>query len=262
MPILVRLGLPKPEVRIGVKATPAPCGITSRRDEPVVGAMTTYRELTTDELVAWCLPLLCSSERHVGKAGVRSRGLFGGNLCCAKSRSDVTTVRSSLGVRAVLVSTTGRRELPVTDFVLGGCETTLEPVELLAVVVIAGLDCASGVHPRLPHSERPVLSLVPLRDRADGFCASVVGGPGAPRAISPADLAMAVDALADLANLGEHKRYLAAVLVCCSFMGEVKAGVFAEKATRASDLRHCRDANSLSASSSLVPRSGVRSLRR
>ena len=227
----MKLGLLEPSVLVDLKGLPQLSGVAARGDELVVGAATTHTELATDELVARRLPLLRRVERRVGNARVRSQGSIGGNLCFAEPRSDVTTVLGALGARVVLVGATGRRELAVTGFLLGSYETALEPGELLVEVVIPGLDHAAGVHLKLQHSERPVVSVVLVRERADGSCALAVGAAGdvphvlvvgSPGEIDPADVASAVDPVADLAGSAEYKRHLTEVLVRRALVAEVE----------------------------------------
>ncbi len=218
----MKLGLLEPRLLVDLKHVPELRGVRVSGGELVVGATTTHRELAADPDVGRRLPLLRGVELRVGNARVRAQGSIGGNLCFAEPRSDVTTVLAALGASLVLASAAGRRRLSVGEFLLGGYETALEPGELLVEIVVPGLDRVRGVHLKQQHSERPSVSVVVVRDRADGSAALAVGAVGevpyvlelaSPAEADPEAVAAAVDPSDDLLGSVEYKRHLTEVLV-------------------------------------------------
>jgi CO/xanthine dehydrogenase FAD-binding subunit len=99
----------------------------------VLGAATTYATLL-DPALASLLPALAEAARTVGSPQIRNTGTIGGNLGTASPAGDTLPVLVALDATVELASATGRRTLPVADFVVGPKQTALAPGELVASV--------------------------------------------------------------------------------------------------------------------------------
>jgi CO/xanthine dehydrogenase FAD-binding subunit len=106
-----------------------------RRDggELWLGARLSYQDIERSEL-AGLVPALAQAARTVGSPQIRATGTLGGNLGTASPAGDTLPVLASLGATVELVSSTGRRALPLTEFVTGVKRTALQPGELIAGV--------------------------------------------------------------------------------------------------------------------------------
>jgi CO/xanthine dehydrogenase FAD-binding subunit len=102
-------------------------------DVVVLGATTTYTDMLEPEL-ATLLPGLAQAARTVGSPQIRNTGTIGGNLATGSPAGDTLPVLVAHGARVELASVSGRRALPVSEFLLGPKTTGLAPGELLTAV--------------------------------------------------------------------------------------------------------------------------------
>lgn len=98
-----------------------------------VGAGVPYlqimRELQADA------PGLCMAARTVGSPQIRARGTLGGNLGTASPAGDTLPLLAAIGARAEVASAArGRREIPVSEFIVRPRHSALEPDELITRV--------------------------------------------------------------------------------------------------------------------------------
>ncbi|TFV59120.1 xanthine dehydrogenase family protein subunit M [Mycobacterium sp. PS03-16] len=101
-----------------------------------IGAMTRHRTvLESSDLAATC-PIFADAERVIADPVVRNRGTLGGSLCQADPAEDLTTVCTVLGAVCVARGPSGRREIPIDDFLEGPYETSLAHNEILVEVRI------------------------------------------------------------------------------------------------------------------------------
>ena len=84
---------------------------------------------------------LQQAARQVGGRQIQNAGTIGGNLCNASPAADGVPPLLVLGAEVELVSSQGRRQIALSDFLLGPRRTALQPEEVLSAVVIppAGL---------------------------------------------------------------------------------------------------------------------------
>ena len=99
----------------------------------VLGAATTYTTLLEPALAA-LVPALAQASRTVGSPQIRNTGTIGGNLGTGSPAGDTLPVLVALDATVELVSASGRRTLPVSDFVTGPKQTALALGELVAAV--------------------------------------------------------------------------------------------------------------------------------
>jgi aerobic carbon-monoxide dehydrogenase medium subunit len=114
-----------------------PLGSLRRSDhEWVIGSNLPLCELERDPSVRRDLPALYEAVREVGSVQLRHRATLGGNLGRASSASDLLPPLLALEAHVTLSSRTGRRSLPVSEFILGPWQTALRPGELIEQVVV------------------------------------------------------------------------------------------------------------------------------
>ncbi|MGH9292028.1 MAG: FAD binding domain-containing protein, partial [Acidimicrobiales bacterium] len=102
-------------------------------DEIVLGAALTYTDMMELELAS-LLPALAQAARTVGSPQIRNAGTLGGNLATGSPAGDTLPVLLALGARVVCSSTSGERELPIAEFMVGAKRTALQPGEVVSSV--------------------------------------------------------------------------------------------------------------------------------
>ncbi|MGD9703117.1 MAG: xanthine dehydrogenase family protein subunit M [Acidimicrobiia bacterium] len=109
----------------------------------VIGAGCTYRALMQPELAA-LVPALAEASRTVGSPQIRQTGTLGGNLGTCSPAGDGLPVLAALDASIVVRSISGRRSMPVTEFMVGVKRTALQPGELVTEIQLPVLDGWQG----------------------------------------------------------------------------------------------------------------------
>ncbi|SON56958.1 Caffeine dehydrogenase subunit beta [Hartmannibacter diazotrophicus] len=106
-------------------------------DTILYGAATTHAEVedgvVPDATGGW----LTSIARGIAYRAVRNRGTMGGSLAHADPAADWVVTLTGLGAEVVLLSATGTRSLPVSDFITGPLTTALAEGEMITGIRIA-----------------------------------------------------------------------------------------------------------------------------
>ena len=102
----------------------------------VIGAGTTWAELTVNSLVAEKAGLLAEAAKQGGCVATRNAGTIGGNLANASPAADLATPLLVLDAELLLKSADGERVVPINEFFTGPGETVLKPDELLVEIHI------------------------------------------------------------------------------------------------------------------------------
>lgn len=136
------------EVQRGVKETQTLIDITALQDLKYIrfedgylslGALTTHNDVVASEhCVQYALPLVQACW-EVGAPQIRTRATIAGNLVTASPANDTITPLMALDAEVVLLSTTGKRVVPLRDFFLGFRCTALQPDELLYEIRIPAM---------------------------------------------------------------------------------------------------------------------------
>ncbi len=109
-------------------------GIVEEKDQIVIGGRYTVAELTVDPLVEKKLGALRSGARALGSPLVRNRATIAGNIGSARPAADLPPSLIAYGATVILVSSQGKREVPLGDFFKGPGFTELRPEEVLTEV--------------------------------------------------------------------------------------------------------------------------------
>ncbi|NNE12176.1 MAG: xanthine dehydrogenase family protein subunit M [Ilumatobacter sp.] len=108
-----------------------------------LGAGVTWTDLERDPLASW-VPALAQAARTVGSPQIRNAGTLGGNLATCSPAGDGLPVLAAHDAVVHLVSSDGRRTLPVADFMVGVKRTALGPGELIEAIELPVLDGRQG----------------------------------------------------------------------------------------------------------------------
>lgn len=132
-----------------------------------LGSLTTCSELLADERVQRIAPALVAAAQEVGAEQIKNRATLGGNLGTASPAADLTPVLFALGADVRLLSVSGAREMPATEFLTGYRSTARRVDELIESVWI----------PPRPVGERSAFRKVGTR-RAQSISKVVLAGAG------------------------------------------------------------------------------------
>jgi len=211
----------------------------------VIGATVTHRAIEKSPLVRERLPVLAEMESHVANVRVRVTGTLGGNLCFAEPHSDPAALLLALGARAQIEGRSGKKIVPLKEFIVGPYETCLAVDEVLSAVEIPiPPQTARAAYLKFQVHERPTLGLALALDtegngetiksaravvgsvcltpcRSDKADALLVG----PKAQVEKQLRDAAEILADEADLADdleggadYKRHLIGVFLKRAFL--------------------------------------------
>jgi carbon-monoxide dehydrogenase medium subunit len=180
---IMRLGLTQFTHLVDCKRIPELQVLVVRDDAIEIGAAVTHARIASDPEVHAVLPVLTALENRIANIRVRNVGTVGGNLCFAEPNSDPAPLLMVLGASVELASATGRRVLPVEDFIQGPLQTALREDEILTRVIIprpaAG---ARAAFERLSYGERPT-AIVAVNVNGNGRGTRVAVGAVGPRPV-------------------------------------------------------------------------------
>ena len=208
-----------------------------------IGATVTHWTLERDPMVRDALPAFARLERGVANVRVRAAGTLAGNLAFAEPHADPPGLLLALGASVIVQGPSGRRAVPIGEFVTGMYETSLAPDEVIVAIEIP-IPAANvrAAYVKFQILERPSVGVaavgtvragrfagaptlvvgaadeVPRRVPADALAGADVAAAATADALAEAAQA-AVEPVADLAGSAEYKRHL--------------VGVFARRALRA-----------------------------
>jgi CO/xanthine dehydrogenase FAD-binding subunit len=135
-------------------------GVTRDADSIRIGGLTTWTDIVRAPLPRG-FDTLRSAAREVGSAQIQNRGTVAGNLCNASPAADGVPPLLALDAEVELTSTTGTRQMPLQEFILGNRKTSRRPDELLtAVIVPTTLQDAASAFIKLGARRYLVISIV------------------------------------------------------------------------------------------------------
>jgi CO/xanthine dehydrogenase FAD-binding subunit len=108
--------------------------IRAEADAIHIGAGATFTDIRRSKEIAESLPLLIQSASWTGSIANQNRGTLGGNICNASPAADTPPALLAYGATVTLISASGTRTIPYTEFHLGYKRTVLRPDELLHTI--------------------------------------------------------------------------------------------------------------------------------
>ena len=235
---LMKLRLAEPQVVIDLGRIGDMAYIREEDGGLAIGAMTTYAQLESSDLVAARAAVLAEAASTVADPQVRNMGTIGGSLSHADPAGDLPAVAIALNARLITSSTGEHRTLSVDDFFVDLLTTALAPNEILneiaipappdrsgsgyakfankashyaivGVAAVVGLD-ANGV---CEHASIGVTGAGPVASRASEAEAALRGSRLDDAAVSAAAAAAGagIDFLEDLHASAEYRAHLTSV---------------------------------------------------
>lgn len=127
---------PIPDRVISLWGLPELKGIRETPRGIEVGALTTHAELRSSSLIREKLPALAAAAATIGGLQIQNRGTIAGNIANASPAGDLAPALLITDGFVVLVSESGRREVPLTQFYQAYRRVDLQPDELIYSFVL------------------------------------------------------------------------------------------------------------------------------
>jgi len=134
----VNFGHRRPSAVVALRRVQELQGYEIRDGEVDLGAGTTWTVIERE--LADVVPALAAAARTVGSPQMRNAATIGGNLGTGSPAGDGLPVLAAVDAAVVLSSRSGRRELPLPEFVTGVKRTALRPGEIITRVRVPRLD--------------------------------------------------------------------------------------------------------------------------
>jgi aerobic carbon-monoxide dehydrogenase medium subunit len=133
---MLNLRLVQPDLLIDLTRIPDLKQIEQTDDAIIVGACITHADIEdgrVPDVTGGALPAVA---RNIAYRAVRNRGTIGGSLTHADPAADWLSVLCAIGASAIIRGSSGRREMPVDNFMLGMFQSALEAGEILEALRI------------------------------------------------------------------------------------------------------------------------------
>lgn len=101
-----------------------------------LGALCTHSEIMDSVLINEKFPILRKAAKTIGSTQIRNRGTVGGNINNSSPAADLITPLIALGASVVLLSKSGKRELPLSEFITGPYQNDRKEDEIMTKVKI------------------------------------------------------------------------------------------------------------------------------
>lgn len=111
--------------------------IDTTGDGAIIGARVVMTAITANEIMCRRYPALVAAASTVGSVQIRNRATIAGNICNASPAADTIPPLLVYGATVTLVSSAGRREVPLEEFFLGPGRTVCGPTELVTAITLA-----------------------------------------------------------------------------------------------------------------------------
>ncbi len=118
-------------------------GITLADSHFRIGALTTWSDLIKATLPS-CFNALKEAASGIGGIQVQNRATIAGNICNASPAADGVPALLCLNAKLELCSRSGKRIVPVGEFIRGNRDTAIQPNELLTAILIPQLSAAAN----------------------------------------------------------------------------------------------------------------------
>jgi carbon-monoxide dehydrogenase medium subunit len=134
---LLKLRFAAPELLVDINRLPGLDYHQADADGTLhVGALCRHATLERSTLLAGSQPTMAAAAPLIADPIVRTRGTLVGSLCHADPQGDWASVVTALGGHVVALGPSGRRAIPIVDFVRGPFQNTLAMDEIAIEAVI------------------------------------------------------------------------------------------------------------------------------
>lgn len=136
---MLNLRLAQPDVLVDLTGIAELKQVEETANALSVGACVTHADIEDGRVPDVTRGALRSVARGIAYRAVRNRGTIGGSIAHADPSADWISCLAMLGANVLVRGRSGRRAVPIEEFVLGVFETTLLPGELVEGVTVPRL---------------------------------------------------------------------------------------------------------------------------
>jgi xanthine dehydrogenase FAD-binding subunit len=111
-------------------------GISANGNAITIGALTTYTELLSSDILKQHASVLLQAAQLVGSPQIRNRGTIGGNIANGSPAGDTLPPLYVLQASVVTAGSKGSRKIPIEDFFIGPGKTVLLRNEIIVSIHI------------------------------------------------------------------------------------------------------------------------------
>jgi carbon-monoxide dehydrogenase medium subunit len=134
---MMKLRFASPELLVDINGLPGLDYHTAEADGSLhIGALCRHADLEWSALLKSSQPTMAAAAPVIADPLVRNRGTLVGSLCHADPQGDWAAVMLALGGSVVAQGPSGKRVIPLTDFVTGPFTNTLEHDEIAIEAVV------------------------------------------------------------------------------------------------------------------------------
>lgn len=133
---MMKLRIASPRVLIDVNRITALSGHRLVGDRLVFGALCRHAEILDSPLVRQHMPIMLDSASLTADVQVRNRGTIGGSLSHADPNGDWPTSLFGLGTEITITGPSGRRTMPIAEFIVDAYTTQMGADEMLTEVSV------------------------------------------------------------------------------------------------------------------------------
>jgi aerobic carbon-monoxide dehydrogenase medium subunit len=171
---MMKLRLAVPEVVLDIGGLTELAGVTSDGDRIRIGALTTYRALQRDDLIAARLPAMTDALAVLADQQVRARGTVGGCVAHGDPAADLPAVLLAMEASLTIASRDGTRAVTLDDFLQGVYATDLADSEIITEIAVSAAPPPGQAYEKFeqPASHLPLAGVCALVTVADGLITS------------------------------------------------------------------------------------------
>jgi aerobic carbon-monoxide dehydrogenase medium subunit len=136
---MLNLRLAQPDVLVDLTGIAELTQVEETVDSLSIGACVTHADIEDGRVPDLAGGMLRSVAHGIAYRAVRNRGTIGGSVAHADPSADWISCLAALGASVVVRSASGRRAVPVEEFMLGVFETALLAGELVEAVTVPRL---------------------------------------------------------------------------------------------------------------------------
>ena len=157
-------------------------GIKGSNGAVRIGALTTYAELASSNVLGNAAPIIAEVVAMSGDPAIRNRGTIGGNVSNADPASDMPTVLTALRASFSATGPDGERTIEANEFFQGAMTTALGEDEVLTAVDVPAarpgqvMSYSKCFHPASRYAVVGAAAVVTLSDGVCSAASLAVGG--------------------------------------------------------------------------------------
>jgi aerobic carbon-monoxide dehydrogenase medium subunit len=181
-------------------------GISERKGELEIGAMTTYTELMGSREISSTRPVIGRVAGEIGDVQVRNRGTIGGNVCLSDPTNHFPPLMVAMNAQMTIAGPGGERQVPAGDFFLSVYMTAVQPGEVLTKITIPPAEGDGFAAVTIGREGTCIVNAAATRNGDVRFAIGCVGAV-------PATSLDGLDPPSDVHGSAEYRRHLAKILV-------------------------------------------------